>query len=88
MAASRGSSVALLPRVPLVPNRKNRFRSTHDVIDIGTNPGDERFPLDTVLDGLELSGVDHGLQVAGDPLASLGALRRLTASVARLVARV
>lgn len=37
---------------------------------------------------LELAGVDHGLEVEGDPLASIDALRRVTYAIDGFVARL
>jgi hypothetical protein len=45
-------------------------------------------PDNPALEVLELAGVDHAVQVPGDPLASVEALRELTASVRRLAATV
>jgi hypothetical protein len=45
-------------------------------------------PDNPALDVLELPGVDHALQVPGDLLASLDALRALTEAVGRLAARI
>ena len=41
-------------------------------------------PSNSALETLELPDVDHALQVAGDPLASLEALGQMTEAVARL----
>jgi len=43
-------------------------------------------PANAALDVLELHGVDHALQVPGDPLLSLDALRQLAEWVGRLAA--
>jgi hypothetical protein len=43
--------------------------------------GDGRVPDNPSLDVLELDGLDHSLQVSGDPLASLDVLRRVTERV-------
>ncbi len=40
--------------------------------------GEERVPDNPLLQVLELPGLDHSLQVEGDPLASLDALRTVT----------
>lgn len=45
-------------------------------------------PANPELEVLDLPGVDHGLQVAGDLSASLAALGRLTDAVARVAERV
>jgi len=43
--------------------------------------GDGTVPDNAALEVLELGGLDHSLQVSGDPLASLDALRDVTARV-------
>ena len=42
-------------------------------------------PDNVMLDRLELEGLDHGLQLPGDPLASLKALRTVTKRVDRFL---
>jgi hypothetical protein len=42
---------------------------------------DGRIPENPSLEVLELEGLDHSLQVSGDPLASLDVLRRVTERV-------
>jgi pimeloyl-ACP methyl ester carboxylesterase len=44
-----------------------------------------RLPDNPALQTVELEGLDHGLQVEGDPFASLEALRRVTATVAEFL---
>jgi pimeloyl-ACP methyl ester carboxylesterase len=46
----------------------------------------EAIPTNPALDVLELPGVDHAVQVPGDPLASLDALRQIAESIGRLAA--
>jgi hypothetical protein len=48
----------------------------------------EAVPAGRPIDVLDLPGVDHGLQVPGDPVASLNALVRLTEAITRFLARV
>jgi pimeloyl-ACP methyl ester carboxylesterase len=48
----------------------------------------EAIPNNPVLEVVQLSGVDHALQVPSDPVASLDALRKIAESVGRLAARV
>jgi hypothetical protein len=48
----------------------------------------EAAPTGRPIELLDLPGVDHGLQVAGDPVASLNALGRLTEAITRFVARL
>jgi hypothetical protein len=43
-------------------------------------------PGDSALEVLELDGLDHSLQVSGDPLASLDVLRRVTERVGAFLA--
>ena len=43
--------------------------------------GDGRVPGNPALEVLELPGLDHSLQVSGEPLASLDVLRRVTERV-------
>jgi hypothetical protein len=45
-------------------------------------------PAGAPIEALELPGADHSLQVPGDPVASVGALGRLTEAIARFVGRV
>jgi predicted alpha/beta-hydrolase family hydrolase len=45
----------------------------------------DRLPDNPALQIVELEGLDHGLQVEGDPFASLEALRRVTATVAEFL---
>jgi len=45
----------------------------------------EAIPAERPIEVLELPGVDHSLQVPGDPAASLDALGRLTDAVARFL---
>jgi pimeloyl-ACP methyl ester carboxylesterase len=45
-------------------------------------------PTNPELEVLELPGLDHSLQKAGDPLASLDALRRMSQAIRRLAAKV
>ena len=47
-----------------------------------------RVPDNPALEVLEIDGLDHSLQVSGDPLASLDALRDVTVRVDRFVARL
>jgi hypothetical protein len=49
---------------------------------------DGTVPDNPALDVLELDGLDHSLQLSGDPLASLDALRDVTARVALLFDRL
>jgi hypothetical protein len=48
----------------------------------------EAIPANPELDALELPGVDHAVQVPGDPIASLDALRQMAERVGHLAARV
>ena len=41
----------------------------------------DAIPANPVLDVVELAGVDHSLQVPGDPIASLEARQQLTRSI-------
>jgi hypothetical protein len=50
--------------------------------------GDGTVPNNPALEVLELEGLDHSLQVSGDPLASLDALRTVTQRVAAFYERV
>ena len=50
--------------------------------------GDGRVPDNPALEVLELAGLDHSLQVSGDPLASLDVLRDVTAHVDRFFPRL
>jgi hypothetical protein len=57
------------------------------------SPADPTWEDGTVPDGgslevLALPGLDHSLQVAGDPLASLDVLRRVTERVGEFLARI
>jgi hypothetical protein len=57
------------------------------------SPADPTWADGTVPDGgslevLALPGLDHSLQVAGDPLASLDVLRRVTERVGEFLARI
>jgi hypothetical protein len=45
-------------------------------------------PSGRQIESLELPGTDHALQVPGDPVASLGALGRLTEAIARFLERI
>jgi hypothetical protein len=50
--------------------------------------GDGSVPDNPAIETLELPGLDHSLQVSGDPIASLDALRTVTQRVASFYARV
>jgi pimeloyl-ACP methyl ester carboxylesterase len=50
--------------------------------------GDGELPDNDALEVLELPGLDHSLQVRGDPLASLDVLRTVTETIAAFLARV
>jgi hypothetical protein len=50
--------------------------------------GDGRVPDNSALEVLELDGLDHSLQVSGDPLASLDVLRDVTERVGAFLARL
>jgi hypothetical protein len=50
--------------------------------------GDGTLPDNPALEVLELPGLDHSLQVSGDPRASLDALADVTASVGGFLARL
>jgi hypothetical protein len=50
--------------------------------------GDGTVPDGGSLEVLALPGLDHSLQVAGDPLASLDVLRRVTERVGEFLARI
>jgi pimeloyl-ACP methyl ester carboxylesterase len=50
--------------------------------------GEGNVPDNPALEVLELEGLDHSLQVSGDPLASLDALRTVTQRVASFYERV
>ena len=55
------------------------------------SPADPTWAEGTVPDGpdvLELEGLDHSLQVEGDPLASLAVLRRVTERIGSFLERV
>jgi predicted alpha/beta-hydrolase family hydrolase len=45
----------------------------------------DRLPENSALQTVELEGLDHSLQVEGDPFASLEALRRVTGAVAEFL---
>jgi len=49
---------------------------------------DGKLPDNAALEVLELEGLDHSLQVSGDPIASLDVLRTVTGRVASFFARV
>ena len=49
---------------------------------------DGSVPDNSALEVLELDGLDHSLQVSGDPLASLDVLRDVTARVGAFLARL
>jgi hypothetical protein len=50
--------------------------------------GEGELPDNPALEVLELDGLDHALQVSGDPIASLDVLRTVTARVSAFFARV
>jgi len=50
--------------------------------------GEGTVPEGGTLEVLELEGLDHSLQVAGDPLASLDVLRRVTKRVGLFLGRI
>jgi hypothetical protein len=50
--------------------------------------GKGELPDNPALEVLELDGLDHALQVSGDPIASLDVLRTVTARVSAFFARV
>jgi hypothetical protein len=50
--------------------------------------GDGELPDNELLEVLELPGLDHSLQVSGDPPASLAVLRDVTAAVSAFLGRV
>ncbi len=47
----------------------------------------EAIPVNPALEVVELANVDHALQVAGDPVASLGALRQMTEALGEWLQR-
>jgi hypothetical protein len=48
----------------------------------------EEMPASSLIEVLELDGLDHSLQVDGDPGASLDALRRVTDAVGDFLGRI
>jgi hypothetical protein len=46
----------------------------------------DAIPSNPALEVIELPGLDHALQLPGDPVASLDALRQVVEVVARMVA--
>jgi hypothetical protein len=50
--------------------------------------GDGTIPENPELEVLELAGLDHSLQVSGDPRASLDQLREITVRVASFFERL
>jgi hypothetical protein len=48
----------------------------------------DSIPADRPIELLDLPGVDHGVQVPGDPIASLSALGRVTEGIMRFLARL
>jgi hypothetical protein len=67
-------------------------RSSRPALLVGS-PGDsswqrENLPASSMIEVLELEGLDHSLQVEGDPVASLDALRRVTDAVGDFLGRL
>jgi hypothetical protein len=50
--------------------------------------GDGRIPQGDSIEVMELEGLDHSLQVDGDPLASLDVLRRVTERIGEFLGRL
>lgn len=90
LVAQRG-----LPAIWLTPllDRPNVLeglkRTTHPTLIVGSTadptwqPG--RLPDNVMIDQLELDGLDHSLQLPGDPQASLNALRKVTKRIDRFL---
>jgi len=94
LGKSLGSAAAPLVRGPAIwltplltqPEVVSALEETsHPTLLVGSTDdptwGDGHVPDNDALDVLELDGLDHSLQVSGDPLASLDVLRRVTERV-------
>jgi hypothetical protein len=93
LAADRGLPAAWL--TPLLTDERVTgplARASAPTLLVGS-PADEtwdasRIPENQVLEVLELDGLDHGLEVPGDPLASADALKAVTQRVGGFLDRL
>jgi hypothetical protein len=87
-----GPAIWLTPLLIRPEIRESILAATAPTLLIGS-PDDPTWDGDTesdnpALEVLELDGLDHSLEVSGDPLASLDALRDVTAHVDRFFPRL
>jgi hypothetical protein len=93
MVAERGLPAVWLTPLLIRPDVVEALRgATAPALAIGSRDdptwGDGELPDNPLVELLELPGLDHSLQVAGDPLASLDVLRTVTSRIASFLARV
>ena len=93
LAADRGLPAIWLTPLLVRPDvAEGLARSAAPALAIGSpdDPtwGDGAVPANPALETLELPGLDHSLQVSGDPRASLDALGRVAERVGAFLARL
>ena len=86
----RGPAIWLTPLLTRPEIVSALAETSHPTMLVGSRDdptwGDGDVPESDALDVLELEGLDHSLQVSGDPLASLDVLRRVTERVGAFLA--
>jgi hypothetical protein len=93
LAAERGLPAVWLTPLLVRPDVVAAMRaSTAPALLVGSSAdstwADGELPDNAAAEVLELDGLDHSLQVAGDPLASLGVLRDVTERVGTFLGRL
>jgi hypothetical protein len=92
LAAERGlRAIWLTPLLvrPEVVSALNATQAPALLVGSSADPtwADGEQPVNDALEIMELEGLDHSLQAAGDPFASLAVLREVTERIARFLTR-
>jgi hypothetical protein len=93
LVAGRGLPAVWLTPLLVRPEVVEALRASHAPALLVGSPADPTWGDGTVPEGpaiavLELEGLDHSLQVEGDPLASLDVLRAVTEHVSAFLSRL
>ena len=91
MAVERGLSAVWLTPLLIRPEIVTALEAVEQPTLIVGSPadptwGDGRMPAADALEVMELDGLDHSLQIPGDPLASIEILRQVTARLGAFLA--
>jgi hypothetical protein len=93
LAAERGLPAVWLTPLLVRPDVAQAFAATSAPTLLVGSPADQTWGGGEVADNealevMELDGLDHSLQVEGDPMASLDALRRVTERIGAFLGRL